>query len=73
MIIICVQSSNDTFPTAMHISIAVEIHETLLPGLEMLRNSLQKKSDEFARIVKIGRTHTQVGKIFFIQKSFCIF
>jgi len=44
----------------MHISIAVEINESLLPGLTMLRDALQKKSQEFEKIIKIGRTHTQV-------------
>ncbi|XP_021963273.1 fumarate hydratase, mitochondrial isoform X1 [Folsomia candida] len=53
------QSSNDTFPTAMHISVAMEINSTLLPGMELLRDALQKKSKEFEKIIKIGRTHTQ--------------
>merc|ERR1740137_375081 len=53
------QSSNDTYPTAMHISVALEIHHTLLPGLEKLHASLQAKSDEYKDIIKIGRTHTQ--------------
>lgn len=53
------QSSNDTFPTAMHIAVAMEIHRVLFPGLKMLRDSLQKKSEEFKDIIKIGRTHTQ--------------
>lgn len=49
------QSSNDTFPTAMHIAVSMEIHNTLLPGLEMLKDALAAKSKEFAKIVKIGR------------------
>lgn len=53
------QSSNDTFPTAMHISAAEEIHHTLLPALKHLRNALAAKSDAFKDIIKIGRTHTQ--------------
>jgi len=53
------QSSNDTYPTAMHISVALEIHHTLLPGLEKLHASLQAKSEEYKDIIKIGRTHTQ--------------
>lgn len=53
------QSSNDTFPTAMHIAAAVEISQTLIPALEHLRTGLQAKSDAFKDIVKIGRTHTQ--------------
>jgi fumarate hydratase class II len=51
------QSSNDTFPTAMNISAYKMIVKTTIPGLEMLRNTLAKKSDEFKNIVKIGRTH----------------
>src|SRR5947209_1909407 len=53
------QSSNDAFPTAMHIAAATEIVWSLDPALAHLRGALQKKSKEFARIVKIGRTHTQ--------------
>ncbi|XP_067011872.1 fumarate hydratase, mitochondrial [Anabrus simplex] len=51
------QSSNDTFPTAMHIAVAMEIHHTLLPGLKMLHKALDEKSNEFKDIIKIGRTH----------------
>ena len=53
------QSSNDTFPTAMHISAAEEIHHSLLPALQYLRNALNDKSQAFMDIIKIGRTHTQ--------------
>eukprot|EP00069_Balaena_mysticetus_P018120 bmy_11175T0 len=53
------QSSNDTFPTAMHIAAAIEVHEVLLPGLQKLHDALDAKSKEFAQIIKIGRTHTQ--------------
>ena len=53
------QSTNDVFPTAMHISIAIETINKLLPSLELLENSLAKKSKEFKKIVKIGRTHLQ--------------
>ncbi|XP_043551523.1 fumarate hydratase, mitochondrial isoform X3 [Chiloscyllium plagiosum] len=53
------QSSNDTFPTAMHIAAAKEVHEVLLPGLQKLHDALEKKAKEFATIIKIGRTHTQ--------------
>ncbi|KAG0715946.1 Fumarate hydratase, mitochondrial [Chionoecetes opilio] len=53
------QSSNDTYPTAMHIATAVEIHNTLLPGLVALHKALDSKAKEFNDIVKIGRTHTQ--------------
>ncbi len=53
------QSSNDTYPTAMHIAVAVEIHEVLLPGLQKLHDALDAKAKEFDDIIKIGRTHTQ--------------
>ena len=53
------QSSNDTFPTAMHISAAEEIHHRLLPAMQYLRNALNDKSQAFKDIIKIGRTHTQ--------------
>lgn len=51
------QSSNDTFPTGMHIAIYKKIVEVTIPGVEQLRNTLQQKSIEFANVVKIGRTH----------------
>jgi fumarate hydratase class II len=51
------QSSNDTFPTAMHISAVEQIHERLIPAISVLRDTLKKKSDEFKNIIKIGRTH----------------
>lgn len=53
------QSSNDTFPTAMYIAAAQEIHHKLLPSLERLKKALMEKEKEFASIVKIGRTHLQ--------------
>ncbi len=53
------QSSNDTFPTAMHIAAARAVVERLLPAVRGLRDALQRKSEEFAGIVKIGRTHLQ--------------
>ncbi len=52
------QSSNDTFPTAMHIAIATSAHEVLLPGLAHLHKALSAKADAFRDIIKIGRTHT---------------
>jgi fumarate hydratase class II len=51
------QSSNDTFPTAMHIAVTTEITQKLLPSVEALTTILQKKTSEFKNIVKIGRTH----------------
>ncbi|MEP2642334.1 MULTISPECIES: class II fumarate hydratase [Roseobacteraceae] len=53
------QSSNDTFPTAMHIATAMMARDVLLPGLEKLHGALQDKVDAFEGIIKIGRTHTQ--------------
>ena len=53
------QSSNDTFPSAMHIAAAEEIHHRLIPALGQLRNALNDKSEAFKDIIKIGRTHLQ--------------
>ncbi|MEQ9258087.1 MAG: class II fumarate hydratase [Roseovarius sp.] len=53
------QSSNDTFPTAMHISAATTAHDVLLPGLAKLHAALEQKVQQFEGIIKIGRTHTQ--------------
>jgi fumarate hydratase, class II len=53
------QSSNDTFPTAMHIAAVEQVHHALLPALEHLYAALSAKAGEFADIVKIGRTHLQ--------------
>ena len=53
------QSSNDTFPTAMHIACAEEILHRLLPALQKLRNALNDKAEAWKSIIKIGRTHTQ--------------
>lgn len=71
------QSSNDTcvwlflagggysfsrsFPTAMHISAVMEIHHNLIPALTELRDALDQKAKAFDKIIKIGRTHLQVG------------
>ena len=53
------QSSNDTFPTAMHSAAALEINNHLIPALAHLHSALKTKSEEFADIIKIGRTHLQ--------------
>lgn len=53
------QSSNDTYPTAMHIACAEEIHHRLLPALQKLGNALNDKAQAWKSIIKIGRTHTQ--------------
>ena len=52
------QSSNDTFPTAMHIATAMAAHDVMLPGLKILQKALKTKTSEFKDIIKIGRTHT---------------
>lgn len=53
------QSSNDVIPTAMHLAALAEIHQELLPALEQLQSSLERKSEEFWPVVKTGRTHLQ--------------
>ncbi|MGE3302508.1 MAG: class II fumarate hydratase [Hyphomonadaceae bacterium] len=53
------QSSNDTFPTAMHVASAEEIEHRLIPALQKLRNALNDKAQAWKHIIKIGRTHTQ--------------
>ena len=52
-------SSNDTFPTVMHIAAVLEIQEELVPAIKSLRDALHKKSDQFDSLIKIGRTHLQ--------------
>lgn len=52
-------SSNDTFPTVMHIAAVLEFNETLLPALESLHAAFVKKTEQFDKIIKIGRTHLQ--------------
>lgn len=53
------QSSNDTFPSVMHIAAVLEVNERLIPSLKKLTAGLKEKQEEFKDIVKIGRTHTQ--------------
>ena len=53
------QSSNDVIPTSMHLAALIAIREDLIPGLESLREELQRKSDEFWPVIKTGRTHLQ--------------
>ena len=53
------QSSNDTFPTAMHIATVIQVEEKLLPALKILLGELQAKVEAFRTIIKIGRTHLQ--------------
>jgi len=51
------QSSNDTFPTAMHLAAVAELKKTLLPSVRQLRDAIDKKAKEFKDLIKIGRTH----------------
>ena len=53
------QSSNDTFPAAMHIAAATQVAEALIPAVERLQDEINKKAKQFAGVVKIGRTHLQ--------------
>lgn len=53
------QSSNDTFPTAMHVAAVLEIRQNLIPTLTELRDALNAKANAFNKIIKIGRTHLQ--------------
>lgn len=53
------QSSNDTFPTAMHVATALLVNKKLLPALDLIQQTLKEKCNEFEGIIKIGRTHTQ--------------
>ncbi|MBB6454650.1 fumarate hydratase class II [Salirhabdus euzebyi] len=53
------QSSNDTYPTAMHIAAVIKLEDTVLPAIKVLKNTLQEKAEAFKDIVKIGRTHLQ--------------
>lgn len=53
------QSSNDTYPTAMHIAVGIALNKQLIPAMKQLRDALDAKAKEFADIIKIGRTHTQ--------------
>jgi fumarate hydratase class II len=64
------QSSNDTFPTAMHIAAALATHDALLPALEHLTAALVAKAESFAGIVKIGRTHTQDATPLTLEQEF---
>ncbi len=53
----CSQSSNDVFPSAMHIASVIALHEQLFPALEKIEKALEKKIDSFSSLIKIGRTH----------------
>lgn len=53
------QSSNDTFPAALHVAVAVELQRTLIPAVEGLISALREKAEAYAAIIKIGRTHLQ--------------
>src|SRR6201993_3454624 len=64
------QSSNDTFPTAMHIAAATETARRLLPAIKKLRDAVDAKARKFAGIVKIGRTHLQDATPLTVEQEF---
>ena len=64
------QSSNDTYPTAMHIAVAVDIDKILIPSLKTLRDAIDAKAQEYKDIIKIGRTHTQDATPLTLEQEF---
>lgn len=64
------QSSNDVFPTAIHLASSLEIHQRLIPALEKCEKGLQKKCQEFRGIVKVGRTHLQDATPLTLEQEF---
>jgi fumarate hydratase class II len=64
------QSSNDTFPTAMHVAAVEEIHHRLLPALAHLRDALDARARRFSGLIKIGRTHTQDATPLTLEQEF---
>lgn len=67
------QSSNDSFPTVMHIATILKANEELLPSLNMLLDELNKKSEDFNHIYKIGRTHLQDATPMILGQEFSAF
>src|SRR5210317_271465 len=67
------QSSNDTFPTGMHIAIYKKLIETTIPGVELLRDTLEAKSKEFWTVVKIGRTHLMDATPLTLGQEFSVY
>jgi len=67
------QSSNDTFPTAMHIATVMELHDRLFPSLERLKLRFQKLIESFKNIIKIGRTHLQDATPLTLSQEFSAF
>jgi fumarate hydratase class II len=64
------QSTNDTFPTAMHIAAAIEINKELLPALKKMKEALKEKEKEFEGIIKIGRTHLMDAVPLYLSQEF---
>nr|MBP9733400.1 aspartate ammonia-lyase [Candidatus Omnitrophota bacterium] len=64
------QSSNDVIPTAIHVSVLLEVKQSLIPALETLAVTLEKKAKQFAKINKIGRTHLQDATPIFLGQEF---
>lgn len=67
------QSSNDTFPTAMHVAVAIAVHERLLPALEAFKGELAQCISRFEGVVKIGRTHLQDAVPLLLSSEFSAF
>ncbi|MBN8828671.1 MAG: class II fumarate hydratase [Sphingobacteriia bacterium] len=67
------QSSNDTFPTGMHVATMIALHKELLPALEYMRNELKEKVEAFKDIIKIGRTHMQDATPMTLGQEFSAF
>ena len=65
------QSSNDTFPTAMHMAVAIELHGRLIPSLEALIDALRQKAEAYTGLIKIGRTHLQDAVPLSLGQEFC--
>ena len=76
--VLVLNNLSNRFPTAMHVAAVTEIHRSLLPALTELRDALDKKAKDFDKIIKIGRTHLQVGvshqadKFGVFNKEMCI-
>ena len=67
------QSSNDSFPTAMHVSTILELNKVLFPAINLCLNALKKKETEFSKIIKIGRTHLQDATPITLGQEFSAF
>ena len=71
--LIKLNQSNDVFPTAMHIAIAIKVKKKLIPSQKLLEKQLAIKTKEFKKIVKVGRTHLQDAIPLTLDQAFLIF